>query len=98
MCKSDTIQAEKPVQAEEKTNEMFKTYFDRITDPGSNDPMLPTNTCLCIQVSKLVLKIFQFFKLLPDFQYKNLDTLEMFGPFGSVWCKMALGEVDVSLP
>lgn len=45
----DTIQAEKPVQAEEKTNEMFKTYFDRITDPGSNDPMLPTNTCLCIQ-------------------------------------------------
>ena len=51
VCKSDTIQAEKPVQAEEKTNEMFKTYFDRITDPGSNDPMLPTNTCLCIQVS-----------------------------------------------
>ena len=29
-----------------------------------------------------------------------LDTLppEMFGAFGSVWCKMALGEVEVSLP
>ena len=28
------------------------------------------------------------------------DTLppEMFGAFGSVWCKMALGEVEVSLP
>ena len=23
---------------------------------------------------------------------------EMFGVFGSVWCKMALGEVGVSLP
>ena len=23
---------------------------------------------------------------------------KMFGPFGSVWCKIALGEVGVSLP
>ena len=37
-----------------------------------------------------------------DTVYSKLsrDTLplEMFGAFGSVWCKMALGEVGVSLP
>ena len=32
--------------------------------------------------------------------YSTVGTLppEMFGVFGSVWCKMALGEVGVSLP
>ena len=32
-------------------------------------------------------------------KYSGVTLLpDMFGAFGSVWCKMALGEVGVSLP
>ena len=32
------------------------------------------------------------------FPLTNTPPPEIFGPFGSVWCKMAPGEVEVSLP
>ena len=50
-CEStDAIQPKVKLIQAEKTEELFKTYFDRISDPGSNDPELHTNTCFCIQV------------------------------------------------
>ena len=45
-CKTDS-----EAEAAKKTNQLFKPYFDRISDPGSNDPILHTNTCFCVQVS-----------------------------------------------
>ena len=80
----------------------YEDYLDNIENPGDQvkdffEPGVPAELVRASRKTSTSTTRFVFINFIIFFKVHTLP-FKMFGPFRSVWCKMALAEVGVSLP